>query len=135
MRFAADTKYLASTSATTTLKVGSSTGSATGISLVPVTGGSASFSVTCDGTTTRGTLDYTSATMTVHATSLAPFGIAANAKSAWFSGVSSTGQQLRIYVEDNGPGATDIFKLWVNGVPQTGTGALTAGDVQIVKLA
>ena len=134
-RFAADTRYLASSSATATLKIGSSAGSATGTVLVPVSGGSASFTLTCDGITTRGTLDYASGTMIVHATTLAPFGIAADGRSAWFSGLSASGQQLRVYVEDNGPGATDVFRLWVNGVLQTGTGALAAGNVQIVRLS
>jgi hypothetical protein len=130
VQFAGDSRYAASI-ARATLKVVQSVGTVTGASLAPTAGGSASFSVTGNGTTTSGSLDYANGATTVHATSLAPLGIAVDRKSAWFSGVSSTGQQIRVHVEDNGPGAPDVFTLWINGTLVTGTGALSSGDVQI----
>jgi hypothetical protein len=130
VQFAGDPRYSASI-ARATVKVVPSAGTVTGVSLAPTTGGSASFTITGNGLTSTGSLDYANGAATVHATSLAPLGIATDRKSAWFSGVSSTGQQIRVYVEDNGPGTPDVFKLWINGALVTGTGALSSGDVQI----
>ena len=130
VQFSGDSRYSASI-ARATVKVVQSAGTVTGVSLAPASGGSASFTITGNGTTSTGSLDYANGATTVHATSLTPLGIATDRKSAWFSGVSSTGQQIRVYVEDSGPGTTDVFKLWINGTLVTGTGALSGGDVQI----
>ena len=130
VQFAGDSRYAASI-ARATVKVVQSAGTVTGVSLAPASGGSASFTVSGNGTTSTGSLDYANGASTVHATSLTPLGIATDHKSAWFSGVSSTGQQVRVYVEDSGSGAADVFKLWINGALVTGTGALSGGDVQI----
>jgi hypothetical protein len=130
--FSADSLYLSS-SARATLVVSNSAGNATGTGLVPATGGSASFNITSTGTTISGTLDYSNGTTVVHATSLAPFGIRPDGHAAWFYGVDTLGRKITVYVEDNGSGPADVFKLSINGVAQTGNGALTGGTIQVVK--
>jgi hypothetical protein len=133
-RFAGDPAYGPSTAASASLKVASSAGIVSGTSLVSTANGArSSFSVSSmDGVTIRGSFDYTVGATTIRATSLAPLGIAPDGKSAWFGGVATTGQQLRLYVEDRGAGpATDLLKVWVNGVLQTGAGTLSAGNVSI----
>ena len=136
-RFTGDTAYNLSTAPAVSLKVGSSVGTVSGAGLVSVSNGArASFSVSSiDAVTVRGSLSYTAGVTTISAITLTPMGIASDGRSSWFAGVSTTGQQLRVYVEDRGPGpASDSFQLWVNGALQTGNGALSAGDVTISRL-
>lgn len=134
-RFTGDTLYNLSSAPNAQLKIASSVGSATGSNQTAFSNGArASFNVSSmDGTTVRGTLEYIGAT-TIRATSLSPMGIAADGRSSWFAGVSTTGQQLRAYVEDGGAGpGADRFQLWVNGVLQNGDGRLSAGEVTITR--
>lgn len=121
----------ASASGRSTLVISSSAGSAAGTGLTPKTGGTASFTVTSTSGGITGSLDYTLGTTSIHATSLAPFGIRADGHAAWFNGVDSLGRKITVYIEDNGAGTADVFKLSLNGVLLTGTGALTGGDVLI----
>lgn len=135
-RFLGDTAYSLSSAPAVSLKVASSVGTVTGAGLVSASNGArASFSVSSsDGVTVRGSLSYTGGGTTVAPSVLTPLGIAPDGHSAWFAGVSVTGQQLRAYVEDRGPGpANDRFQLWVNGVLQNGTGLLSAGEVTISR--
>jgi hypothetical protein len=76
-----------------------------------------------------GTLSYSSPSLSLSATQLGPLGIRADSHAAWLNGVDTAGRKLVVYAEDNGPGASDVYKLWVNGTLVTN--ALTGGDVSI----
>jgi hypothetical protein len=114
-----------------TVTVMRSLGKATGTTLAFATGGTGSLSVTSTATGVTGTLSYSSSSLTVNATQLGPLGIRADGHAAWLNGVDSAGRKLVVYVEDNGPGSGDVFKLSVNGTAVNGAGALTSGDVGI----
>jgi len=61
-------------------------------------------------------------------------GLSADNRKGWFAGVGRDGRSFTAYVEDNGePGTADVFKLWVDGVLQTGEGdgTISGGDIQI----
>jgi hypothetical protein len=123
--------YYNAAAARATVTVTRSLGRVTGTGLVFAAGGSGALSVTSTSIGVTGTLSYSSPTLTVNATSLGPLGIRADGHAAWLNGVDSAGRKLVVYAEDNGPGSTDVYKLWVNGTLVTGTGALTGGDVVI----
>jgi hypothetical protein len=108
-----------------------SLGKVTGTTLAFAAGGTGSLSVTSTATGVTGSLSYASSSLTVNATQLGPLGIRADGQAAWLNGVDSAGRKLVMYLEDNGPGSGDVFKLWVNGVLVNGAGALTSGDVMI----
>jgi PKD repeat protein len=114
-----------------TVAVTRSLGRVTGTGLVFAAGGSGSLSVASASIGVTGTLSYSSASLSLSATSLGPLGLRSDLRAAWLNGVDSAGRKLVVYAEDNGTGATDIYKLWVNGALVNGTGALTAGDVVI----
>jgi hypothetical protein len=53
-------------------------------------------------------------------------------QALWFAGVGTDGRAFTAYVEDNGePGRADVFQLWIDGVPQTGEGLRSGGNIQI----
>ncbi len=71
---------------------------------------------------------------------LTALGISADGAQAAFAGVSRDGREFVAFVEDNDPHGKpesekrpprDRFKLWVQGVLQTGDGTLTKGDVEV----
>ena len=69
-----------------------------------------------------------------HAPDMTALGVSLDKKKAWFGGTGKDGSSpFLAYVEDNGePGTNDVFQLWIAGtLQQSGTGALTGGNVQI----
>jgi hypothetical protein len=95
-------------------------------------GGRGGFIVQSDGDTTKGELQFQTATVNFHAHTMSWLVVSADRTRAWFGGIGNDGLSFTAYVEDNGePGRTDIFQLWVEGVLLTGSGALTGGNVQI----
>jgi hypothetical protein len=95
-------------------------------------GGRGGFNVQSDGDTTKGELQFQTATVNFHAHTMSWLVVSADRTRAWFGGIGNDGLSFTAYVEDNGePGRSDIFQLWVEGVLLTGSGALTGGNVQI----
>jgi hypothetical protein len=127
----ANDAYYNATAARASVTVTRSLGSLTGAGLVFASGGSGSLSVTSTAIGVTGTLSYASPSLSVSATLLGPLGIRSDGHRAWLNGVDSAGRKLVVYLEDNGPGSSDVYKLWVNGTLVTGTGVLTGGDVGI----
>jgi hypothetical protein len=121
--------YYNAVAARATVTVTRSLGRVTGTGLVFAAGGSGSLSVTSAATGVTGTLSYSSPSLSLTALSLGPLGIRSDLHAAWLNGVDTAGRKLVVYAEDNGPGGSDVYKLWVNGALVTG--ALTAGDVGI----
>jgi hypothetical protein len=88
-----------------------------------------SFNVSNDGARLRGTL--TAGTFT--ANDVTAVGIAGS--TAWIAGTGTDGRAFTAYLEDNAePGAgADVFRLWVGGAQQPGSGTLAEGNVQVHK--
>jgi len=152
INFAGDSGYQGA-SATGSLRIlNSDAGTADGSGLKPSTGGSAEFHV--DGNAPgpaglRGSLTYEDRPSShtsdksgappfhLEARQITAFGVVAGSRSAWFAGTSRDGRSFLVYVEDNGfkpgPGArtADVFKLWIDGVLETGDGALDGGKVDV----
>jgi hypothetical protein len=64
------------------------------------------------------------------------FGIDADGDSATIAGIAEDGRSFLIYVEDNSRRVRptlDIFKLWIDGVLQTGDGTLQSGNIRITE--
>jgi PKD repeat protein len=80
----------------------------------------------------RGELQFKNGSIRFHAHTMTALGISAERRSGWFSGTGEDGRHFTAYVEDNGePGTHDVFKLWIDGVLQTGDGRLSGGNIQI----
>lgn len=95
-------------------------------------GGRGGFNVQSDGAETKGELQFQTDSVNFHAHTLSWLVVSADGTKAWFGGIGINGLSFTAYVEDNGePGRSDIFRLWVEGVSLTGSGALTGGNVQI----
>jgi hypothetical protein len=126
--------------------VNSAAGLVLGQGVKPVTGGVASFQFDAGAMTAN--LVYNGpptrrahgkpAAPPVHFTAVAmtSIGIASDGNSAYIAGVGEDGRSYLVYVEDNtGPGSPkntdDVFKLWIDGVLQSGGGALDQGKVTI----
>ena len=122
--------------------VNTAAGTVTGFFLEPATGGDAELLVTASSRGLTGTLVYEPKQDRFHrrvppfeSNHITSFGIASDGNSAWIAGVSKDGHTFLLYVEDNSrrPHRTqDVFRLWIDGVLQTGTGALRHGDIRIV---
>jgi hypothetical protein len=123
-------------------------GTIEGAGLKVANGGKADFHVDFDGHGPHGNLNYDGPPpppgpgpkppkLHFEAKTITAIGIAPDGKSAWFAGVGKDGSPFTVYVEDNtskpGPPkpTADVFKLWINGVLQTGDGSLAQGKVTI----
>ena len=144
---AGDGNYNAAPAVARTFAIANSTsGSVRGQGLKPATGGEASFRF--DAATLTGELVYKgphpkkvkgkgkTPALHVEAETVTSLGIAADGNSAWIQGKDSSGRTFLVYVEDNTDSkkprnTTDVFKLWIDGVLQTGSGALDRGKVTI----
>jgi hypothetical protein len=104
-------------------------GTALGL-LQPSSGGDAEFLVASNGTTVAGAFSYGIGSerfvaITVNA-------LAIHGSTAWLAGVGLDRRPFLAYVEDNGPGSSDRFRLWIGGVEQTDLdGALHLGNITI----
>lgn len=97
-------------------------------------GGRGGFNVQTDGNGTKGELQFQTDSVNFHAHTMSWLTVSSDGTKAWFGGIGNDGLAFTAYVEDNGePGRSDIFRLWVEGVLLTGSGALTGGNVQIHK--
>ena len=122
--------------------VNTAAGTVTGFFLEPATGGQAELLVTASSRGLTGTLVYEPKQDRFHrpvrpfqSNQITSFGIASDGNSAWIAGVSRDGHSFLLYVEDNSRRSfrtQDVFRLWIDGVLQTGTGALRHGDIRIV---
>lgn len=120
--------------ATCTLTITNTAGKVTAGTLRSANNGRGGFNVQSDGSTVKGELQFQNGAINFHAHTLTALAVSADRTKAWFAGVGVDGRAFTAYVEDNGePGRTDVFKLWIAGVPQNGDGALTGGNVQIHK--
>ena len=98
--------------------------------LKPTSGDDAEFLVASNGTTVTGTLSYSKGGKRFVATAV--HALAIEGSSAWFAGVGRDDRRFLAYVEDNGPGSQDRFKLWIGGAAQTDPdGRLRAGNIVI----
>jgi hypothetical protein len=129
--FAGDSHYTAA-QARCTLTVIQSNGRFTGGGLLSANQGHGGFNVTREeGGPVRGELQFRSGGTVFHAHQLTALGLSTDQRRAWFAGVGQDGRAFTAYVEDNGePGTSDVFRLWIDGVPQTGEGTLLAGNIQ-----
>jgi hypothetical protein len=87
-----------------------------------------------EGGPLQGELQFQSEATSFHASELTALGISPDKRQGWFAGVCRDGRSFTAYVEDNGePGTADVFKLWIDGVAQTGDGdgSLSGGNIQI----
>jgi PKD repeat protein len=85
-----------------------------------------------EGGSLQGELQFQNGSTSFHAHELTALGISADSHKAWFAGVGRDGRSFTAYVEDNGePGTADVFKLWIDGVLQTGDGTSEGGNLQI----
>ena len=125
--FAADALYEAST-ATCSLTIHGSFGRVNGTALLG-TDWSASFHASADADGAKGNLQFRRGDLRIKAKTITAFGIVGD--KATISGTTEDGRSFTLYVEDNGDGATDVFRLSIGGVPQTGTGALDRGNIRI----
>ena len=139
--------YNAATSVSQTFVIANSTsGQIVGLGLELLTGASADVLVDATGSGPRGSVTYTAPSPRgfffhrpppyhFESVRLTAIGIASDSNSAWLSGVGRDGKTFLLYVEDNSSRrarrSSDIFQLWINGVLQTGTGALRRGDITI----
>ena len=108
---------------------GTTRGTALGL-LQPSTGGDAEFLAASNGTTVAGAFTYLRSSQRFVATTVNALAIDGNA--AWFAGVGRDRRTFVAYVEDNGPGSRDRFRLWIGGVEQTDPGGtLNVGNIVI----
>jgi hypothetical protein len=85
-----------------------------------------------EGGPLRGELQFQNGSTSFHAHELMVLGLSVDPRKGWFAGVGRDGRSFTAYVEDNGePGTADVFKLWIDGVLQTGDGLLAGGNIQI----
>ena len=98
--------------------------------LRPSSGGDADFLVASNGTTVAGALSYGFGSERFVATTVNALGIDGN--RAWLAGVGRDGRTFVAYAEDNGPGSSDRFRLWIAGVERTAAdGRLSSGDLAV----
>lgn len=98
--------------------------------LRPSSGGDAEFLVSSNGTTVAGAFSYGLGSERFVATTVNALGI--DGKTAWFAGSGRDRRSFLAYVEDNGPGSSDRFRLWIGGAEQTNPGgALTSGNIAL----
>jgi hypothetical protein len=142
VRFAGDGTNAASTATgTIAIAIANTTGggAVSGDDLKPATGGSADFDVKLKvDRGQRGNADidghfrYVNKSNKLESKRITALTIAADRKSAWFSGVARDGRTFVVYVE-SGKASSAVLKLWIDGVLQTGTGALRAGSIRITS--
>ncbi len=124
----------ASACASLNVTVASSAGKVTGGGLRTANDGRGGFNVMSNGTAVTGELQFQSALGKFHASWFTTLAVAPDGRSAWFAGVGRDGRAFTAYVEDNGePGRNDVFRLWIDGVLQNGDGAMSGGNVQILR--
>jgi PKD repeat protein len=130
--FAEDSHYTAA-EGSCTLTVTESHGQITGGGLRSSNDSRGGFNVRREeGGSIQGELQFQSGSTSFHAHELTAMGISADRRQGWFAGVGRDGRSFTAYVEDNGePGNTDVFRLWIDGVLQTGDGTLNGGNIQI----
>ncbi len=130
--FAEDSHYLTSSAQGNLTVVKTVGGKVTAGTLRAQNNGRGGFNVQASATAIKGELQFQNNTINFHAPTTTALGVSPDKAKAWFAGVGKDGQPFIAYVEDNGePGKNDIFRLWVNLVPQNGDGTLTGGNVQI----
>jgi hypothetical protein len=130
--FAEDSHYTAA-QASCTLTVTQSSGTLTGGGLRFPNSARGGFNVMRgEGGALQGELHFQSQSTSFHARELVALGLSADKRQGWFAGVGRDGRAFTVYVEDNGePGSHDVLRLWIDGVPQTGDGVLSGGNIQI----
>lgn len=129
--FAGNTLYSGST-ATCTITITNTVGKITS-GLVRFEGkGRGGFNVQNDGTGPKGELQFQNLTVDLHMHTMTAMAISTDLTKGWFAGIGTNGEDVVVYVEDNGePGTSDVVSIWINGVSQNGDGDLTGGNVQI----
>jgi hypothetical protein len=129
--FAEDSHYLGA-SAEAQLVVSNSTGKVTAGTLQTSGSGHGGFNVHSDGRSIKGQLQFQSDVVELHASEITAFSASPQGSSAWFAGISRTGERFVVYVEDHGePGNQDRFQLWVSGQLHNGSGQLSGGNIQV----
>lgn len=139
VRFAGDGTYAASSATGTIAIVVTATGggSVSGDDLKPATGGSVDLEVKLHNdrgqhgnADIEGDFRYVNKSNKLESKRITALTVAADGKSAWFSGVARDGRTFVVYVE-SGKTSSAVLKLWIDGVLQTGTGALRDGSIKI----
>lgn len=118
--------------ATVSVSVANAAAKITGGGLRTASNGRGGFNVQSDGTTISGQLQFQSSLGTFHASRFTSLGVSGDGRSATFAGIGTDGLAFTAYVEDNGePGRNDVFRLWIDGVLQNGSGAMSGGNIQL----
>jgi WD40 repeat protein len=97
--------------------------------VTPSNGGLAVFSVIKNGNTLNGIMTYTRGSTFYVATRITFFVI--SGQTARIEGFSSNGRLFVATAEDGGPGQSDRFRLWIEGVEQTAGGAISNGTIVV----
>jgi PKD repeat protein len=133
--FAEDSHYTAAEASCTLTVTQSAQGQITGGGLRSANNSRGGFNVMrAEGGPLQGELQFQNGSTSFHAHELTALGLSADMRKGWFAGVGRDGRAFTAYVEDNGePGTTDVFKLWIDGVLQTGDGdgTISGGNIQI----
>ena len=130
IRFAGDGTYSGSIAAgTITIANPTGGGSVSCDDVKPSTGGSIDMNVKLQvGRVLKGSFVYIGKSTRLESKWMTALTIARDGKSAWIFGVARDGRIFVVYVERGKP---LILKLWINGVLQTGTGAIRSGSIKI----
>jgi VCBS repeat-containing protein len=140
IRFAGNGTYAGSTAGGAITIVGATGGgSVSGDDVKPATGGSVDMEVKLKTDRDRarpgsaeleGSFEYVANSHRLESRRITALTVAPDGGSAWFSGVAKDGRTFVVYVERGNRGS-GLLKLWINGVPQTGSGALRGGSIKI----
>jgi hypothetical protein len=127
---AADVRYDAAASGIVTGTVTGSAGHASGG--VTTAEGKATFEVNSDGRTSRGKLTWREDGQPSQSVAVTAFSESRDGASAWLGGVTDDGRhRLLAFLVDGAPGRKNLFRIWLDGVERTTTGAVTAGNVLV----
>lgn len=92
-------------------------------------GSGVAFGVVKNGNQLPGVMSFVRGSTIYVATRFTSFVI--TGQTAHMEGFSSNGRLFVAIARDGGPGQPDNFRLWIEGVEQTGTGAVTSGNLVV----
>ncbi len=100
--------------------------------VAPLSGGHAEVLVASNGSSVWGAFSYRKGSDRFVSTNA--IALAITGRTAWFAGVGRDGRTYLAYVEDNGQGSHDVFRLWIEGDEKTGAdGRLKSGNLVVVR--
>lgn len=110
---------------------GSDAGKVTGGGMRFANDGRGGFNVKSNGEKVKGELQFKTKETKFHAHTITFLEVANDCRSARFAGVGKDGRSFEAYVEDNGKGRVDVFRLTIDGSPANGDGTVLKGNIKI----